>query len=84
MFACTRLYKGINMADNHSLPDLLMEPRESQSLLFSGHFAKFCACGSCGSKRETAMESKKILQTEVGKVWRECGFLNAMCSLRLR
>ena len=35
-------------------------------------FAKFCACGS---NRETEMPSQKILQTEVGKVWRECGFL---------
>ena len=48
MFACTRLYEGINMADNHSLPDLL----------FSSEI--------------------KLLQTEVGKVWRLCGFLIAM------
>ena len=31
------------------------KPGESQSLPFSGLFAKFCTCGYCGSKRETGI-----------------------------
>ena len=35
------------------------EPRESQSVPFSGLFAIFCACGS---KREIVMESQKYCE----------------------
>ena len=50
------------------LPKIL---RRTLGPVDSGLFAKFCVFRS---KRETVMASQKILQTEVGKVWRECGF----------
>ena len=46
------------MADNHLLPDLLFS---TETVC---HYKR---------KRETVMASQKILRTEIGKVWRECG-----------
>ena len=54
---------------------------EIQSLPFSSLFAKFC--GSLGSKRETLIALRKILQTKVRKVWRKCGFFYAIWPILL-
>ena len=45
------------------VPHVLAEPRESQSLSFSGLFAKFCTWGSCGSKRDSAVTELKNVCT---------------------
>ena len=51
-----------------------VEPRERQSLLFSGLFEKFCTCDPCVSKRETVLMSQKYCEQKSAKFGENVAF----------